>query len=144
MEQRMSMVTLGVADLGRARRFFCDGLGWSELQPDLTEIVFFQLPGLALALWPADELAKDAGLAPRTGGFGGITLAINMPSPAEVDAVMAEAESAGARILKRAAETFWGGYSGYFSDLDGHPWEVAHNPFCTIAPDGGTVFKPSS
>jgi catechol 2,3-dioxygenase-like lactoylglutathione lyase family enzyme len=143
MDQRMSLVTLGVADLARARTFYSEGLGWSVLSPDQTGIVFFQLPGLALALWPVDKLAKDAGLAPRAGGFGGITLAINMPSPAEVDAVIAQAERAGARVLKPAAETFWGGYSGYFSDLDGHPWEVAHNPFCTVAPDGGTVFKPS-
>jgi catechol 2,3-dioxygenase-like lactoylglutathione lyase family enzyme len=146
MEQRISMITLGVADLAAARRFYGEGLGWREVQPVMDEIAFYQLPGLALSLWPMESLAEDAQVAPRVGqAFGGITIALNMRSPAEVDAVLAEAQAAGGRLLKAAHETFWGGYSGYFSDLDGHAWEVAHNPGCVITPEGATLFgEPQS
>jgi len=140
MEQRLSLVTLGVQDLARARAFY-RALGWRELDPEGEGVAFFQLAGLALSLYPLDALAEDARLPLGPQGFGGITLAINMPSPAEVDAVLEEAQGAGATLLKPAQTVFWGGYSGYFADLDGHPWEVAHNPFCTIHPDGRTTFR---
>ena len=135
MEQRISVITLGVADLGRARRFYEDGLGW---RPGNThdEIVFYQAGGLVVALYPRAALAKDAGLADEGSGFGGIALAYNVARREDVDTVLAEAEAAGARILKPAQDAFWGGYSGCFADLDGHPWEVAWNPFWTLAPDG--------
>jgi catechol 2,3-dioxygenase-like lactoylglutathione lyase family enzyme len=136
LEQRLSLVTLGVADLDRSRRFY-ESLGWRRNNRD-DGVVFFQIPGGVLALWGRHELAAETGL-PDSGGFGGIALAYNTRSRAEVDSVLAEAESAGARILRPAAETFWGGYSGYFADPDGHPWEVAHNPGWRIDPDGRVV-----
>jgi uncharacterized protein len=136
MEQRISLVTLGVADLERARRFYEDGLGWRRGNRH-TEVVFFQAGGMVLALFGRDELAKDAGLAPEGAGFAGVALAYCTRSRAEVDQVLAEAEAAGAKILKPAEDAFWGGYSGYFADPDGHVWEVAWNPEWTIAADGG-------
>jgi catechol 2,3-dioxygenase-like lactoylglutathione lyase family enzyme len=135
MEQRLSLVTLGVADLERARRFYEDGLGWRRGN-DHAEVAFYQLPGMVLALWGRDALAKDAHLSGPGSGFGGIALAYNARSREEVDAVLAEAEAAGAKILKPAEDAFWGGYTGYFADPDGHPWEVAWNPGWTIAADG--------
>jgi predicted lactoylglutathione lyase len=134
VEQRLSLVTLGVADLRRARAFY-ETLGWStRAEPD-DDVVFFQAGGAVIALWGRDELAEDSGVV-DTGGWGGVTLAYNVGSPAEVDAVIAEAEAAGATIPRYGAETFWGGYSGVFVDPDGHPWEVAHNPHWTIGADG--------
>ena len=134
MEQRVSLVTLGVTDLARARRFY-EALGWTTgAEPD-DDVVFFQAGGMILALWDRAQLAEDSGVA-DTGGWGGVTLAYNVGSPAEVDRVIDEAERAGATIARRGAETFWGGYSGAFVDPDGHPWEVAHNPRWTIADDG--------
>jgi uncharacterized glyoxalase superfamily protein PhnB len=135
MEQRLSLVTLGVADLGRACRFYEEGLGWRRSN-DHAEVAFYQLPGMVLALWGRDALAKDARLSDPGSGFGGIALAYNARSREEVDTVLAEAAAAGARILKPAKDAFWGGYSGYFADPDGHPWEVAWNPQWTIAADG--------
>ena len=134
MEQRLSLVTLGVADVERSRRFYEDGLRWRRGN-DHPEVAFYQIGGAILALWRREALAKDAGL-PDAGGFGGIALAYNARTRAEVDAVLAEAAAAGAMILKPAADTLWGGYSGYFADPDGHPWEVAWNPEWTIAADG--------
>ena len=135
MEQRLSLVTLGVADLERARRFYEDGLGWRRGN-DHPEVVFYQLGGMVLALWGRDALAQDAHLPNAGRGFGGIALAYNARTRAEVDAVLAEAEAAGAKILKPAEDAFWGGYSGYFADPDGHLWEVAWNPEWTLADDG--------
>jgi uncharacterized protein len=134
MEQRLSLVTLGVADLERARRFYEDGLGWRRGNQH-EEVAFYQLGGMVLALWGRGALAKDTRL-PDAGGFGGIALAYNARSREEVDAVLAEAAAAGATILKPAEDAFWGGYSGYFADPDGHPWEVAWNPGWTIMDDG--------
>ena len=134
MEQRISLVTLGVADLERARRFY-EGLGWKTNAAAGDDVVFFQAGGMILALWGREELAADSGVEDR-GGFGGVTLAHNVRSPAEVDRVMKEARAAGATITREAGETFWGGYSGAFADPDGHPWEVAHNPRWTLEPDG--------
>jgi uncharacterized protein len=127
MEQRVSVVTLGVADLERARRFY-EALGWSSPTADDEDVVFFPSAGMVLALWDRARLAEDSTVA-DTGGWGGSTLAHNVGSPEEVDSVLREAEAAGATIGRPGASTFWGGYSGVFVDLDGHPWEVAHNPF---------------
>jgi catechol 2,3-dioxygenase-like lactoylglutathione lyase family enzyme len=135
MEQRVSIVTLGVTDLDRSRTFY-ERLGWRRSMAQAEGIVFFQAGGMALALYPRPELARDANLAAPGEGFGGITLAYNVRNHDDVNAVLAEAEGAGAKILKPAQEAFWGGYSGYFSDPDGFPWEVAWNPFFEIADDG--------
>ena len=134
MEQRVSLVTLGVADLARARSFY-EGLGWTTGAEAGDDVVFFQAGGMIVALWDREQLAEDS-VVDDTGGWGGITLAYNASSPAEVDAVLAEAEAAGATIGRPGAPTFWGGYSGVFVDPDGHPWEVAHNPRWTIGEDG--------
>ena len=133
MEQRISLITLGVADLGRARAFY-SGLGWEGASPD-GDVAFFQAGGMIIALWSRAKLAEDSAIA-EGGGWGGITLAHNTRSPAEVDAVLAEAEAAGGTIGLLGAATFWGGYSGVFLDPDGHAWEVAHNPDWTIRDDG--------
>jgi catechol 2,3-dioxygenase-like lactoylglutathione lyase family enzyme len=140
VEQRISLITLGVADLGRARAFY-DALGWTSGAGPDDDVVFFQADGLIVALWDRTQLAKDSVVA-DSGGWGGITLAHNVRSPAEVDAVLAEAEAAGATIARTGAETFWGGYSGVFVDPDGHAWEVAHNPFWTLAEDGSVSLSP--
>jgi hypothetical protein len=126
VEQRLTLITLGVADLARSRAFY-EALGWKTGAGPDDDVVFFQAGDLVVALWSRESLAEDSGVA-DTGGWGGVTLAHNVRSPAEVDAVIAEAEAAGAAIPRRGAETFWGGYSGIFVDPDGHPWEVAHNP----------------
>jgi uncharacterized protein len=136
MEQRLSLVTLGVSDLDRAKAFY-EALGWQP-HPGDDDVVFFQAGGFVLALWGREELAEDSAVA-DSDGWGGVTLAQNVRSPAEVDAVLSQAEAAGARIGRPGAETFWGGYSGVFVDPDGHPWEVAHNPFWTITEDGRTL-----
>jgi uncharacterized glyoxalase superfamily protein PhnB len=134
MEQRLSLITLGVADVPRARAFY-EALGWTCNTDPAMDVAFFQLGGMVLALWDREHLTEDS-TVPDGGGWGGVTLAYNVRSPAEVDAALAEAEAAGATIGRPGAETFWGGYSGLFVDLDGHPWEVAHNPHWTIEPDG--------
>jgi catechol 2,3-dioxygenase-like lactoylglutathione lyase family enzyme len=134
VDQRLSLVTLGVSDLGRARQFY-EGLGWTNGWQEGEDVVFFQAGGMILALWGRDQLAADTGVRDG-GGWGGVTLAYNARSPEDVDAVMDEAARAGARITRPAAETFWGGYAGIFVDPEGHPWEVAHNPHWTLAEDG--------
>jgi hypothetical protein len=135
MEQRISLITLGVADLARSRDFY-ERLGWRRSMAQSEGIVFFQAGGMGLALYPREELAKDANLPAEGGGFCGMTLAYNARSREEVGAVLAQASAAGARILKPAEEAFWGGYSGYFADPDGFAWEVAWNPSFPIAADG--------
>lgn len=135
MEQRVSIVTLGVADLKRSREFY-ERLGWRRSMTNTDGIVFFQAGGMALALYPRQELAKDANVSPDGHGFSGMALAYNARNRAEVDSVLAEALAAGARLLKPAQDAFWGGYSGYFSDPDGFLWEVAWNPSFPIAEDG--------
>jgi predicted lactoylglutathione lyase len=134
MEQRLSLVTLGVRDLERARVFY-EALGWTTGAQPEDDVAFFQAGGIVVALWSRGRLAEDSGVEDG-GGWGGITLAYNTRSPEEVDAVIEEARAAGARIARDGAATFWGGYSGVFVDPDGHPWEVAHNPHWTIADDG--------
>jgi hypothetical protein len=135
MEQRVSLITLGVADLARSQDFY-QRLGWRRSMEQSEGIVFFQAGGMGLALYPHEELAKDANLSAEGGGFRGMTLAYNARNRAEVDVVLAQAEAAGAKLLKPAEEAFWGGYSGYFADSDGFVWEVAWNPSFPIAADG--------
>jgi uncharacterized protein len=135
MEQRLSLITLGVADLERSRAFY-ERLGWRRSMAQVEGVVFFQAGGMALALFPRSELAKDAKVAPEGSGFSGISLAYNTRTRAEVDAVLAEARAAGATLLKPAEQAVWGGYSGYFADPDGFPWEVAWNPSFRMMKDG--------
>jgi uncharacterized protein len=134
MEQRVSLITLGVRDLAKARDFYV-ALGWTTGAAPADDVVFFQSGGMVLALWSRASLAEDSGVDDG-GGWGGVTLAHNVRSPAEVDRVIEEARAAGGRIAREPGETFWGGYSGVFVDPDGHPWEVAHNPGWTIGDDG--------
>jgi catechol 2,3-dioxygenase-like lactoylglutathione lyase family enzyme len=127
------MITLGVSDPTRARHFY-EALGWTGESPD-GDIVIFQAGGLVVGLWGRDQLAADSAVEDGT-GWGGVTLAHYVNSPAEVDQILAEAEAAGATIGRPAAATSWGGYSGVFVDLDGHPWEVGHNPGWVVDADG--------
>lgn len=136
MEQRLSIITLGVADLERSKGFY-ERLGWRRNMTKSQGIVFFQAGGIALALFPREELAKDANIVDDGHGFCGFSLAYNTRQREEVDAVIAEAEAAGAKVLKQPQQAFWGGYSGYFADPDGFVWEVAWNPFFEIEEDGG-------
>jgi catechol 2,3-dioxygenase-like lactoylglutathione lyase family enzyme len=137
VDQRVSLITLGVADFARARDFYA-ALGWRYQEVQGT--VFVQAGGSAVVLWDRGKLADDAGIEDMGGdGFGGIALAQNVRSRDEVDAIMTAAEAAGATITKPAAETFYGGYAGYFADPDGHLWEVAHNPGFTLREDGSLV-----
>jgi catechol 2,3-dioxygenase-like lactoylglutathione lyase family enzyme len=134
VEQRVSLVTLGVSDLARARAFY-EALGWTTGAAPDDDVVFFQTGGLIVALWDRGNLAADSGVEDG-GGWGGVTFAYNVRAPSEVDAVVEEARAAGARIVREPGETFWGGYSAVFVDPDGHPWELAHNPHWTLAEDG--------
>ena len=134
MEQRVSLVTLGVRDLARARRFY-EALGWRTRAGEDDDVVFFQAGCMIVALWGREELAEDSCMD-DSGGWGGITLAYNARSSGEVDATLSEAAAAGGTIARPGAETFWGGYSGVFVDPEGHAWEVAHNPHWTLLDDG--------
>jgi catechol 2,3-dioxygenase-like lactoylglutathione lyase family enzyme len=134
LEQRLSLVTLGVADLGRARAFY-EALGWKTRAEAADDVIFFQAGGTIVALWDRGRLAEDTAVS-DDGGWGGITLAHNVRSPEDVDLVLAQAQAAGATIARPGAATFWGGYSGVFADPDGHPWEIAHNPHWTLNEDG--------
>lgn len=137
MEQRVSLITLGVADLARSRTFY-EALGWSG--QEVSETVFFQAGGMAVVLWGRDQLAADCGVDDATRAvFGGIALAHNVRSRDEVAAVIESAESAGATVTRSPAETFYGGYAGCFADPDGHVWEIAHNPGFTLTDDGAIV-----
>lgn len=129
-------MTLGVADLEVARRFY-EALGWSPSGP-AEGVVFFQSVGMVVGLWSREALAEDSAVEDG-GGWGGVTLAHNVRTRGEVDTVIEEARAAGARIGREPAETFWGGYSGVFVDPDGHPWEVAHNPGWALADDGSVL-----
>jgi predicted lactoylglutathione lyase len=135
MEQRLSLVTLGVRDLAAARAFY-KRLGWKESPPSNDSVAFFQSPGMIFALWGRDDLVEDAKVGKPGTGFANISLAQNVRSKAEVDRVMNEAEQAGAKILKPAGDVFWGGYTGYFADPDGFAWEIAWNPGFKILEDG--------
>jgi predicted lactoylglutathione lyase len=139
MEQRISLVTLGVADLKRSREFY-EQLGWRG--QELEETVFFQAGGQAVVLWSRQLLAADCGITDDgTARFSGIALAHNVRSRQEVDKIMVAAQEAGAEVTKPAAETFYGGYAGYFRDPDGHAWEVAFNPGFSLN-DAGELTLP--
>jgi len=135
VKQRVSLITLGVDDLARSRAFY-EALGWQTGAGAEDDVVFFQTGEMVVALWDRARLAEDSCVADAP-GWGGITLALNFGSPAEVDAVIEEARAAGATIGREPAETFWGGYSAVFLDPDGHPWEIAHNPHWQVTEDGG-------
>lgn len=146
MEPRLSLVTLGVEDISRARRFYEEGLGWPVSEMSNDKVVFFQVGGLILGLYGREALARDADLpasswqsSPIPGAFRGVALAQNVRSPEEVDQVLQEALKAGGSIAKPGEEAFWGGYSGYFTDPEGHLWEVAWNPAFTLTDDGRTL-----
>lgn len=128
MEQRISLITLGVADVARSRRFYVDGLGWRASSAGNEHVVFIDAGGVVLGLYGREALAEDMRVPAEGRGFSGFSLAHNVRSREEVDRVIETARAAGATVLKPAQEAFWGGYSGYFADPDGHPWEVAHNP----------------
>ena len=133
MQPRISMITLGVRDLPAAVAFYQNGLGL-PLHEATPTVAFFSLNGSWLGLYGRDALAEDAGVSPEGGGFAGFALAHNLSSEAAVDALMAEVQAAAATVVKPPQKVFWGGYSGYFKDLDGHLWELAHNPFFWIGP----------
>jgi len=134
-------VTLGVRDLGVARGFYLDGLGWAEVDQESNGIVFIQMAQMVLGLYPLEALAEDIGIDPATAtvGTGGVTLAYNTSSDEETDRALEAAVAAGATLVKAPEKVFWGGYSGYFADPDGHLWEVAHNPFTLPGDDGSFV-----
>jgi len=137
VEPRVSLITIGVAHLERSRRFY-EALGWrSDSKPE-EGVVFFQSGSMVFGLWSRTELAKDSEVVDN-GGWGGVTLAYNVGSPAAVDWFLAKARDAGARIAREGGETFWGGYNGVFIDPDGHPWEIAHNPFWRLSNDAATL-----
>ncbi len=129
MRPKLNLVTLGVKDFERALKFYQDGLGWQPSSASQGDVAFFPLGGVVLSLYPRDKLAEDARVSPEGSGFAGITLAYNAKSQAEVDEVLQTVVRLGATIVKPAETVFWGGYSGYFADPDGHLWEVAWNPF---------------
>jgi uncharacterized protein len=135
MRQRISLITLGVRDLARARRFY-ESLGWRTGAAPGDDVVFFQAGDMVLALWDRARLAEDS-CVQDSGGWGGVTLALNLGSAEEVDAVTEQAREAGAVIGREPAPTFWGGYSSAFLDPEGHPWEIAYNPRWTLTEAGG-------
>ena len=137
MDQRVSLITLGVSDLARARAFY-EAIGWRSRSPEEIGVAFFQAGGMVLALWDRELLAEDSGVALGE-GYGAVTLALNVAGPADVDRIVSEAAAAGATVARAPGERFWGGYSGVFADPDGHPWEVAHNPRWTLTADGSVV-----
>jgi hypothetical protein len=138
MEPRLTLITLGVADVARARRFY-EALGFKAGRASQEAVTFFPAGGVVLALFGRADLAEDATVADSAPGFSGIALAHNARSEAEVDKALAEAVAAGAKLIKPAGKTSWGGYSGYFADLDGHLWDVAHNPYFTFDAEGRVV-----
>jgi uncharacterized protein len=140
VEQRVSLVTLGVSDLARAKAFY-EALGWRTGANPAEDVVFFQANGMIVGLWSRDSLTEDSGVE-DPGGYGGVTLAYNARTQEDVNDAIREARAAGARIAREPAETFWGGYSAVFVDPDGHPWEVAHNPHWALD-EQGNVTLPS-
>jgi catechol 2,3-dioxygenase-like lactoylglutathione lyase family enzyme len=135
VRQRVSLVTLGVRDLSRARAFY-EAIGWRTGAGPDDDVVFFQAGDMVVALWDRAKLAQDSCVS-DSGGWGGVTLALNVGSPEEVRAVTEQARSAGARVEREPGGTFWGGFDSIFLDPDGHPWEIAHNPRWILTDDGG-------
>lgn len=142
MRRKINVITLGVEDLQKATAFYEQGLGWKKSPASTDNLVLFSLGGLGLALYPRKMLAKDAAVAEEGSGFSGITLSINTSTQTEVDEVLNQVEKSGAAIVKPAQKVFWGGYSGYFKDPDGHLIEVAHNPFWEIDENGNLKIPP--
>ncbi|WP_419903535.1 VOC family protein [Kiloniella sp.] len=134
MQPRISMITLGIDDLERSVEFYEKGLGFPKMESP-PEVAFFTLNGTWLGLYGREALAKDAMLSPEGTGFNSFALAHNLSSEAEVDALFAHAVSVGATAVKQPQKVFWGGYSGYLKDPDGHLWEIAYNPFVWIGPE---------
>lgn len=139
VRQRVTVITLGVGDLARARRFY-EALDWRSGASPAEDVVFFQAGEMVVSLWDRARLAEDSAVA-DAGGWGGVTLALNVGSAAEVDEVIEQARAAGARIGREPGETFWGGYSAVFIDPDGHPWEIAHNPHWQLTGEGGVRLR---
>ncbi|TGN17401.1 VOC family protein [Leptospira idonii] len=139
MKQKLNLITLGVSDLSRSLQFYEKGLGWKKSSASQETVAFFQLNGLVLSLFNRKSLAEDAEVDEKGSGFPGITLAYNAESEQEVDEVIEKVRSLGAKILKTPQKVFWGGYSAYFEDPDGHLFEVAHNPFFPLNAKGEVV-----
>ncbi len=139
MSFRATLITLGVRDLARARAFYIDGMGLVPAADSNANVVFFDMGGIVLSLYGRDALADDATLPSEGGGFTGSALAYNAPSREAVVATLHRAHAAGGNVVKEAQEVFWGGFSGYFTDPDGHLWEVAHNPFWPLDERGAVV-----
>ncbi|MBS0238881.1 MAG: VOC family protein [Proteobacteria bacterium] len=143
MEPRISFVTLGVKDVGKSRSFY-EALGFRASAASQADVAFFRLGGIVFSVFGRDALASDAGVPASEPGFSGVSLAHNVNSEAEVDRVLDEAVAAGGKLLKPGQKAFWGGYSGYFADPDGHLWEIAHNPFMPLDAAGRvTLPEPS-
>ncbi len=139
--QRLNLVTLGVADVARARSFY-EGLGWKASSFESDGIAFFEMNGAIVGLFGRGDLAEDAGVSVEGSGFKSVALAVNLASREEVDTALAFAASKGATITQPAREVFWGGYSGYFADPDGHLWEIAFNPVFILDEDGRVPVPP--
>jgi catechol 2,3-dioxygenase-like lactoylglutathione lyase family enzyme len=135
MKQHLHIITLGVKDLEKSKKFYGETLGWKISRPQ-EGIAFFQAGGVVLALYPRDELAADAVISPKGSGFAGITLAYNASSEAEVDEIIRDLKAKGVKIIKEPQKVFWGGYSSYFADPDDFRWEVAYNPFFAFDENG--------
>jgi uncharacterized protein len=138
MRQKLTLLTLGVADLARSEAFYT-GLGWQKSPHGTENLILFDLGGMLFSLYPREALAEDVGVSAEGHGFSGLTLAQNTRSKEETDTVLAEAERLGGTLVKPAQEVFWGGYSGYFRDPDGHLFEVAYNPFWPLDEEGAVV-----
>ena len=134
--KRLTLISLGVRDLKKSGQFFNDLFGWKPFNPDHDKIIFFNMGGWMVGLYPWELLAEDAQVNPEGSGFPGITLALNVVEKEQVAKTLAKAESLGGKVIKLAQDVFWGGHSGYFMDLDGHYWEVAYNPFIKTLADG--------
>ncbi len=139
MKQSVSLITLGVADYERAKSFY-ESLGWSPAR-EIQETAFFQANGVVLVLWAREKLAEDSGIADDDAGWSGIALAHNVASREEVDQIVEQARTNGATVTREPSETFYGGYAGVFRDLDGHAWEIAHNPGFGLEPDGSVILS---
>jgi uncharacterized protein len=140
MRQKLNLITLGVSDLRTSLKFYEQGLGWKRSPASLDDLVLFPLGGMVLALYPGKLLAEDVNVPEQGTGFPGITLSFNAKSEQEVEKVLQEAKQAGANIIKPAQKAFWGGYSGYFADPDGHLIEVAYNPFWKLDDNDNILF----
>jgi predicted lactoylglutathione lyase len=139
LKQSVSLITLGVSDYERAKSFY-EALGWT-VALDIEETAFFQANGVVVVLWAREKLAEDSGIADVGAAWSGIALAHNVRSREEVDDIVEQARANGATVTREPAETFYGGYAGVFRDLDGHAWEIAHNPGFGLAADGSVILK---